>query len=76
MEGFLAPRLALLSSGWLTDVREWELQGRTEVSGDVASHVCTYAKSWVQDGEPRSGRGFKVLHLVRTGAGWRISAAA
>lgn len=76
VEAFIAPRQALLSGGTLLDFREWELEGDTIVFGDLASHVCSYAKSGVQDGRPFTGRGTKVLQLVRTAAGWRISAAA
>ena len=76
VDGFIAPRAALLSSGDLTDFREWEIDGRTEVFGDVAQHFCRYAKSWTQDGQAHTGRGMKSIQLVRTGDGWRISAAA
>ena len=76
VEGFIAPRAALLSGGTLTDFREWPLDGRTEVFGDVAQHFCAYAKSWTQDGHDHTGRGMKSIQLVRTGDGWRISAAA
>lgn len=76
VEAFIAPRQALLSGGTLLDFREWELDGDTMVFGDLASHVCSYEKSGVQDGAPFRGRGMKVLHLVRTSAGWLISAAA
>lgn len=76
VDAFLAPRAELLASGRLRDFREWETSGRTEVFGDVASHTCTYAKSGVQEGEPFTGSGAKVLQLVRTGEGWRITAAA
>ncbi|MHA3704572.1 DUF4440 domain-containing protein [Jatrophihabitans sp. YIM 134969] len=76
VNGFIAPRLTLLTGGTLTDFREWELAGRTDVFGDVASHWCSYAKTWVQDGVQHSGGGMKTLQLVRTPAGWRISAAA
>ena len=74
--GFVAPRRALLTSGELEGFREWEVDGRTELLGDVAHHVCTYAKQWTQDGRQRTGRGAKSLQLVRTGAGWRLSAVA
>jgi hypothetical protein len=76
VEGFIAPRQALLSGGTLSDFREWPLPGRTDVFGDVAQHVCCYAKSWTHDGERFTGRGLKTVQLVRTSAGWRISAAA
>ncbi|MGZ4445538.1 MAG: DUF4440 domain-containing protein [Nocardioides sp.] len=74
--GFIAPRKALLTGGTVTDFREWEVSGRTDLFGDVAQHLCGYAKEWVQDGAHVTGRGMKTLQLVRTDAGWRISAAA
>ena len=76
VDGFIAPRKALLTSGALQDFREWEESGRTEVFGDIAQRISVYAKAGVQDGTPFSARGMKVLQFVRTGAGWRISAAA
>ena len=76
VDGFTAPRQALLSGGTLVDFREWELHGRTDVFGDIAQHFGAYAKAGVQDGTPFTGRGMKTLQLVRTAAGWRISAAA
>ena len=76
VDGFIAPRQALLGGGTLVDFREWELSGHTEVFGDIAQHFCSYAKAGVQDGTPFSARGMKTLQFVRTPAGWRISAAA
>jgi hypothetical protein len=76
VDGFIAPRRALLSGGTLTGFREWELSGHTEVFGDIAQHFCGYAKAGVLDGTPFTGRGMKSLQFVRTSAGWRISAAA
>jgi hypothetical protein len=76
VDSFIAPRQALLTGGTLADFREWEVHGRTEVFGDIAQHFCSYAKSWVQDGTPFSGRGMKTMQLVRTAEGWRISAVA
>jgi hypothetical protein len=76
VEGFIAPRQALLSGGTLTDFSEWELSGHTELFGDIAHHFGSYAKAGVQDGQPFTGRGMKTLQFVRTSGGWRISAAA
>ena len=76
VDGFIRPRQELLSGGDLQEFREWELRGRTEVFGGIAQHLCSYEKSWVQDGVRHTGRGVKTLQLVRTGEGWRISAAA
>ena len=76
VEGFIAPREALLSSGSLVDFKEWPLSGRTDVFGDIAHWFGAYAKSGRQEGAPFSGQGMKSLQFVRTSDGWRISAAA
>ena len=76
VDAFIAPRRELLTGGRLTDFSEWETEGRTEVWGDVAQRWCRYAKQGVQDGVPFAGAGRKSVQLVRTGAGWRISAVA
>lgn len=76
VEGFVAPREAMLTDGTLPEFREWVLEGRTDLFGDVAQHWCTYAKEGVHSGAPTQGRGTKTIQLVRTSAGWRISAAA
>jgi hypothetical protein len=76
VDGFIAPRQAILTDGTLEEFREWELSGHTEVFGDIAHHFCSYAKEGVQVGERFTGRGMKTLQLVRTAAGWRISSAA
>ena len=74
--GFIEPRAALLSGGTLVDFSEWALDGHTKVFGDVAQHWGGYAKAGVQDGTPFTGCGMKSVPLVRTSAGWRISAVA
>ncbi len=76
VEGFIEPRRRLLTSGRVTDFREWEVDGTTEVYGDIAHHWCTYAKEWVENGQQMSRTGAKTIQLVRTEAGWRISAVA
>lgn len=76
VDGFIAPRQALLTGARLVGFREWQLYGRTEVFGDIATHVASYAKSGMQDGAPFTGRGMKTLQFIRSPAGWRISAAA
>ena len=76
VDSFIAPRQALLSGGSLVDFSEWELRGYTEIFGDIAHHFGSYAKAGVQDGTPFTARGMKTLQLVRTSAGWRISAVA
>jgi hypothetical protein len=73
---FIAPRRALLTGDSLVDFKEWVLSGSIEVFGDIGQWYGSYAKSWMQDGEPFTGRGMKTIQFVRTAAGWRISAAA
>jgi len=73
---FIAPRLRLLTDGTLTDFREAETQARTQIAGNVAQRVSLYEKSGVMAGARIEGKGIKVLQLVRTAAGWRLSAAA
>ena len=76
VDGFIAPRQAILTDGTLEEFHEWELSGHTELFGDIAHHFCSYAKEGVQGGEPLAGRGMKTMQLVRTAAGWRISGVA
>ncbi|WP_367921850.1 hypothetical protein, partial [Nocardioides ginsengisoli] len=76
VDGFVAPRASVLASGALEGFREWEVAGRTDLHGDIAQHWCAYAKSWTESGSPAQGAGMKSLQLVRTAAGWRISAVA
>jgi hypothetical protein len=76
VEDFIAPRETMLTDGTLVDFREWPLFGSAEVFGDIAHWYGGYEKAGVQGGSPFTGRGMKTLQLVRTSAGWRISAAA
>lgn len=76
VDGFIAPRAALLSGGELTEFTEWPLSGRIELFGDIAHWFGAYAKQGVHSGVPFAARGMKSLQFVRTAAGWRISAAA
>lgn len=76
LEAFIAPRAKILTDGTLVDFREHETAHRTNIIGNVAQRVCTYAKSGVLRGAPFEQRGVKVFQLVRTAAGWRIAAVA
>jgi RimJ/RimL family protein N-acetyltransferase len=76
VDGFIEPRRTLLTGGALQEFREWEVSGRTELSGGIAQRFSDYAKAGVQDGSAFSAHGTKTLQLVRTTAGWRISAVA
>ncbi|MGO4597423.1 DUF4440 domain-containing protein [Terrabacter sp. 2RAF25] len=76
IDAFIEPRRALLGNGTLSEFAEWPTEGRIDVFGDIAHWFGSYAKTWVQDGSVVEGRGMKSIQLVRTAAGWRISAAA
>ncbi|QNE22325.1 nuclear transport factor 2 family protein [Kribbella qitaiheensis] len=76
VDEFIAPRETLLTSGTLVDFKEWPVDGRVEVFGDIAHWFGSYAKEGVQDGKPFTGRGMKTIQFIRTPEGWRISAAA
>ncbi|AYC41414.1 MULTISPECIES: nuclear transport factor 2 family protein [Streptomyces] len=76
VEGFIEPRLRLLTEGRLVEFSEWETSDRTDIVGDIASRVGTYRKSGILDGEPFDGGGTKTIQFVRTPQGWRIAALA
>lgn len=76
VDSFIEPRVDLLTHGGLVDFREWMTTARIDLFGDVAQVWCTYEKAWLVDDVPHGGRGSKTIQLVRTGAGWRISAVA
>jgi len=76
VESFIAPRRAMLVDGTLTDFTEQADGGRIEVFGDVAHWFGGYTKRGELNGTPYPGEGMKSIQFVRTGDGWRISAAA
>src|SRR3954447_3615372 len=54
---FAEPRVALLSSGALTDFHEWEESSSTQVAGGVAARSSRYAKAGLHNGAPYTGAG-------------------
>ena len=76
VESFIAPRLALLTSGEISEFEEWPEPGRVDVFGDIAHWWGAYAKRWRAAGVTHTGRGMKTMSFVRTDDGWRISSAA
>ena len=76
LERFIETRTAILSDGTLTGFRERELDTNTEVDGNHAERVCTYTKSGVLNGVAFTTRGVKVMRLMRTADGWRLTALA
>jgi hypothetical protein len=76
VDEFIAPRLATVESGALTEFYEGELSDVTELFGNVAHRRSEYEKRGVLDGEPFAARGVIFTQFVRTPAGWRMSAMA
>ncbi|MGY0539432.1 DUF4440 domain-containing protein [Nocardioides sp. YJ-D4] len=76
VESFIAPRVALLTSGEISEFEEWPEPGRTNVFGDIAHWWGAYGKRWRTNDEVHTGRGMKTMSFVRTDDGWRISSAA
>lgn len=73
VDGFLAPRVALLNGPSLTEFREVEAGSTTIVAGARAVRTSRYFKYGVRDGEPFSAWGRKVLQFGTTAAGdWLI----
>jgi hypothetical protein len=73
---FARPRIALLTSGELTEFHEWEETASTRIVGGIAARTSRYAKSGRQKDAPYSGRGTKFFQLARFGSEWRIVALA
>ena len=74
VDAFVAPRIAMLTDGTLTDFHEWETGAQTVILGDIASRQSAYAKAGLLDGADYRGGGDKFIQLVRSGGRWRISA--
>ena len=70
---FVEPRRELLESGALTDFREYEVSGQTQVHGRIALRASRYAKAWVEQGRQMRGAGTKMFSFVQTPQGWRIA---
>jgi len=71
---FIEPRARLLAGGSLLAFVEQELSERTEIFGSIALRSSTYVKSGVLHGTSFEGRGVKLMQLVKTAEGWRLSA--
>jgi hypothetical protein len=76
VDEFIAPRLATVESGALTEFYEGELSDVTELFGNVAHRRSEYEKRGVLEGEPFAARGVIFTQFVRTPDGWRMSAMA
>jgi hypothetical protein len=72
-EAFIAPRIAMLTDGTLTEFHEWETESQTAVIGNIASRWSTYEKEGKLNGADYRGGGHKFIQLARTSGGWLIS---
>lgn len=70
---FIEPRRALLASGTLTDFREYEISGDTNVAGRIAYRMTRYEKTWAEAGVPKHGAGTKIFSFVLVPGGWKIA---
>lgn len=73
---FIEPRQKLFDSGVLTSFNETELSHLTEVFGNIAHRLSTYAKSGIMNGSAFEAKGIISTQFVLTLAGWKISAMA
>src|SRR5262249_33552247 len=76
VDEFIAPRLATVNSGALSEFEETELGAVTELFGNVAHRFSGDAKRGVLNGEAFATRGVIATQFVRSLAGWRISTMA
>src|SRR4051794_33722502 len=76
VEAFITPRQASFDAGELTDFEETEIRGVTELFGNVAHRVSSYAKRGTVHGAGFEARGMITTQFVRTPAGWRMSVMA
>jgi hypothetical protein len=72
-QGFVEPRIAMLTDGTLTEFHEWETDSRTAVFADIASRWSTYEKQGVSNGSDYRGGGWKLMHLRRQAGRWLIT---
>lgn len=72
---FIEPRRTLLASGALTNFREYETSGETDIYGRIARRTSRYEKAWTELGVQMHGAGTKIFSFVSTAGGWRIASA-
>jgi hypothetical protein len=72
-DAFIAPRVAMLTDGTLTDFHEWETEARTVVLDNIASRWSRYEKSGTLNGADYRGGGQKFIQFQRADGRWLIS---
>jgi hypothetical protein len=76
VDGFIAPRLAQMRSGALTQFSESEISAETEAFGNVAQRWSVYAKRGVLNGAAFQARGTISTQFVKTPKGWLMTSMA
>ena len=72
-DGFVTPRVELLTDGRLLEFHEWETESRTHVAGHIASRWSVYEKEGLLGGADYRGGGQKLIQLRRDAGRWLIS---
>ena len=73
LDDFIAPRRIILTDGTLTGFEEHETSEETLITGNLAQRHTRYSKSGYLNGAYFTAEGTKLLQLIRTAAGWKIS---
>ena len=76
VQGFIAPREALVSSGTLTRFHKSEISESTVIFGNVAHRFSAFAKSGTLSAKPFEARGMITTQFVNIPEGWKMSAMA
>jgi hypothetical protein len=70
---FIAPRVAMLTDGTLTDFHEWEAGAHTRTLTNIASRWSRCEKAGTLNGADYRGGGHKFIQMRRAGTGWLIT---
>ena len=72
VDEFIAPRIAMLTDGTLTEFHEWETRAATTIFDHIASRESHYRKTGTLNGISYSGEGRKFIQLCRSNGSWLI----
>jgi hypothetical protein len=72
VDEFIAPRIAMLTDGTLTDFHECETRSSTTVFDSIANRESYYQKTGTMNEAPDVGSGRKFIGLCRVNGSWLI----
>ncbi|MCW8879364.1 MAG: hypothetical protein OQK51_20100 [Kangiellaceae bacterium] len=72
LDGFIRPRIEVLSSGELTDFYETMVDAKIHSFGRIAHAFITYKKQGIYQGKPLLGYGKKSIQLLNMAGSWKI----